>query len=575
MRPALLCLALLSGCAGGAEPAVEDLGQAEVCGDLIDNDGDFAVDCDDIDCAGERGCAGRPETEKDCVNNVDDDDDGRTDCDDSDCASAGACKDAGPEICGDGADNDGNGLIDCADAVCKPLPECAVAQDEICTNERDDDGDGKTDCADPDCDTHPVCAPGREDCGNGRDDDGDGRADCDDDDCAGVCGGDPEDCDNGADDDQDGRTDCADPDCAADPACDEPPDEICTDGVDNDRDNRADCADPDCAGHPACADADPEDCDDGVDNDDDGRTDCDDPDCGADPACRPDPEDCGDGRDNDGDGRTDCDDADCAADPACQQTEPGSCADPLIGGVGVATGDTGDGADHAAPGCALGVGGLDAVYRVSFPQATTVCASTVGSDFDTVLYVQTTCGDTDSELACNDDGETLQSTLEFEAAAGVPYYVVVDGYNANYSGTYTLTLSDRACDVEPPAGACDDPPMIGEGSLTDSNAGATAAYVGSCGGADGAEVVFELSVDVATTVCADTNGTSYDTVMYVREAACEDGAEVACDDDGGDILESKVEFEAAAGVRYFVFVDAYDERGLGEFTLNVAFGPCP
>jgi hypothetical protein len=577
---ALLALVFVaSGCAGGAEeyaPGGDDA--LEICGDLLDNDGDFAVDCDDIDCAGEPACVGRPDTEKDCVNSVDDDGDGKTDCADSDCAGAGACKDPEAEVCGDGADNDLNGLVDCADPVCKPLPECQDSPAEDCGNGVDDDRDGRTDCDDPDCDGDRDCdaPPTREDCANGVDDDADGKIDCDDTDCAAVCEGDAEDCGNGVDDDGDGQTDCADPDCGRDPRCSEPDAENCTDGRDNDGDGRTDCDDTDCSAHPSCVEPDPENCTDGVDNDGDGRTDCDDGDCSAHPSCQPDAEACDDGVDNDGDGDVDCDDGDCSDDPACEQGGgPGSCAEPLTGRVGIQTGDTTAGTDDASPSCALGEGGLDAVYRMTFDRATTVCASTAGTTFDTVLYVQTTCGSEGDELACNDDGEGLQSVIEFEAAAGTPYYVVVDGYSSNYSGAYTFTVTEGACDAQTLEDGCEGPLNATEGTRTGSNEDSGVVHTGSCGGADGAEAVFALTVDTDTTVCADSNGTSYDTVMYVREAACGNGVEIACDDDGGDVLESQVEFQATAGSTYYLFLDAYDERGSGDYTLNLAFDNCP
>ena len=376
----------------------------------------------------------------------------------------------------------------------------------------------------------------------------------------------------------DGLTDCADPDCGRDPRCAEPNDEVCTDGVDNDGDGRTDCDDGDCAGHPSCAPPDPEDCGDGFDNDGDGRTDCDDPDCTNDPRCarEPDPEVCDDGVDNDEDGDVDCQDGDCSADPACQQGDgPGSCAEPLVGTVGVSTGDTTGATDDASPGCALGVGGLDAIYRITFPETGTVCASTAGSAFDTVLYAQTTCGSEGAEVACNDDGEDLQSVIEFQATAGTPYFLVVDGYSSNYSGQYTLTVTEGPCDAPALVDGCDAPVAVGEGSRTGNNSDAGVVHVGSCGGANGAEAVFALTVNEDTPVCADSNGTSYDTVMYVREGACAGGTEIACDDDGGNVLESQVEFLATSGSTYYLFLDAYDERGSGDFTLNVTFGNCP
>ena len=56
------------------------------CDDGVDNDGDFAVDCADADCAGTVDCF-----ESDCSDGLDNDGDLSADCDDNDCASDPDC----------------------------------------------------------------------------------------------------------------------------------------------------------------------------------------------------------------------------------------------------------------------------------------------------------------------------------------------------------------------------------------------------------------------------------------------------------------------------------------------------
>jgi hypothetical protein len=114
----------------------------------VDNDGDGAIDCADVQFLAGGFC-----TENDlvlCHDGLDDDGDGFIDCQDSDC-------DAFCEIskanCEDGIDNDGDGLIDCFD------PECAVqfvcpeglGLPSTCENGIDDDKDGFTDLKDIGC----------------------------------------------------------------------------------------------------------------------------------------------------------------------------------------------------------------------------------------------------------------------------------------------------------------------------------------------------------------------------------------------------------------------------------------
>ncbi len=242
-----------TGCApsgpGGGKPA-------EICDNLIDDDGDDRVDCADDDCLG--SC---PEQ---CADMLDNDGDGNVDCDDSDCD--GSCS----EVCDDGRDNDGDGDADCADR------DCFESCPEICGDGLDNDGDGAVDCLDTDC-SLPEC---REICGDGADNDADGLTDCEDPDCAvPTCA---EICDDGFDNDGDERIDCDDRDC--DGSCIE----ICNDGVDNDGDDLVDCVDAQCASE----------CDtdgDGFLDDALGGDDCDDDDDEVNPLAT---EVC-DGRDND------------------------------------------------------------------------------------------------------------------------------------------------------------------------------------------------------------------------------------------------------------------------------------
>ncbi len=194
--------------------------QAEICDNGIDDDGDNAIDCNDIDCSSNSACNGSPEN---CTNGIDDDNDGQTDCDDVDCNGNSACASSGEEICDNGTDDDGNFLCDCMDILaCLLDPACLLADssETSCTDNQDNDGDCLIDCDDPDCDSDVACGATPEDCTNGIDDDNDGQTDCGDSDCAQdeACNQ-TEDCSNGVDDDHDGQTDCDDPDCDGTTSC--------------------------------------------------------------------------------------------------------------------------------------------------------------------------------------------------------------------------------------------------------------------------------------------------------------------------------------------------------------------
>jgi len=91
-----------------------------------------------------------------------------------------------------------------------------------------------------------------------------------------------------------------------------------------------------------------------------------------------------------------------------------------------------------------------------------------------------------------------------------------------------------------------------------------------CAGGAGLDVVYALRVTRAATLTLDTQGSAFDTVLYVRRDGCEMGAQVACNDDT-EGLASQVTFAATPGL-YYVIVDGFGEASGGAFTLRVREG---
>ena len=118
----------------------------------------------------------------------------------------------------------------------------------------------------------------------------------------------------------------------------------------------------------------------------------------------------------------------------------GTCAPaPTITRNGRYTGTTvGAGSDYTGS-CGLSTGTtVDAVYLLRTPVARAITVDTCGSSFDTVLYVGTNCGGT--QTGCNDDSCGLSSSISFMAAANTTYYITIDGYSGA-SGTYTFNVT--------------------------------------------------------------------------------------------------------------------------------------
>ena len=106
----------------------------------------------------------------------------------------------------------------------------------------------------------------------------------------------------------------------------------------------------------------------------------------------------------------------------------------------------GAGADDTGS-CGETAGSPETAFRFRALQGGPICASTAGSAYDTVLYVRTACDDPASEVACNDDVPAVgdrTSAVTVQAAAGVDYFVFVDGYNFA-AGDFVLTISAGIC----------------------------------------------------------------------------------------------------------------------------------
>ena len=105
--------------------------------------------------------------------------------------------------------------------------------------------------------------------------------------------------------------------------------------------------------------------------------------------------------------------------------------------------------------CGNSGAGPDAVFRFDLPDDMIVAIDTVGSAFDTVLSVRTDCANSVTELACDDDGAgATMSALQLRVLGGVPFFVIVHGFDRNSAGLVVLNVSPgQQPDDLPPGGA--------------------------------------------------------------------------------------------------------------------------
>jgi hypothetical protein len=232
--------------------------------------------------------------------------------------------------------------------------------------------------------------------------------------------------------------------CAAPEACKcaspwTPKEDVCGDGKDDDCDKLVDCADEDCTLASQCAQCVPEGCTNGIDDDCDGRIDCADPDCSAEVACTPVAEVCNSKLDEDRDGRTDCADPDCRTAPYCALRHSTCPTAALISQSGTYTGDT-TGFQGLTTGTCGGESSESVFYFV-LGHPSHVVLDTIGTRFDSTVYVRGNPCETGPEIACDDDmGGNWAAKLDLPLLAPGTYYVFVDGRGGT-GGPYVLNVT--------------------------------------------------------------------------------------------------------------------------------------
>jgi hypothetical protein len=104
-------------------------------------------------------------------------------------------------------------------------------------------------------------------------------------------------------------------------------------------------------------------------------------------------------------------------------------------------------------------------------------------------------------------------------------------------------------------------------TTTGNTTGKSADLPATCGSTASPDLTYGLQLPVkVASLQIDTIGTAFDTTLTLRDANCT--AAVACDDDGGGSLTSKLVLSNVAAGGYAITVDGYSTNS-GAFTLNV------
>ena len=260
----------------------------------------------------------------------------------------------------------------------------------------------------------------------------------------------------------------------------------------------------------------------------------------------------------------------------CSSTGTQTCGSTCVWGACVPPAETCNGRDDDCDGaCDDGVG--------CCAGQSVACTTTCGS---TGIGTCTTSCVPPSGSACTPPVETCNG--RDDDCVGGPD----NGFPCVMGSTRPCTVGacsgNQTCDSTCHWGTCD----LGAAPTNDTCAGATTLTPGTpvrgstcaaasdynppaacAGGATPApDVTYVVRLPTRSNVVFDTDGTTWDTVLYIYSGACS-GTPVACNDDiGGGNLASRISTTLDAGT-YYIVVDGYQSSHFGPFVLNSSVRP--
>ena len=140
----------------------------------------------------------------------------------------------------------------------------------------------------------------------------------------------------------------------------------------------------------------------------------------------------------------------------------------------------------------------------------------------------------------------------------------LEDFPADFGCASAAGTSEVFCAVE-----ADSAVKIAHPVTTGTLAGKHNNYNQSCQANTGNDLAYALQLPVPVdTLTVTTNGSTItDTVLSMKDASC--GAELACDDDGGDGFRSAFTLSGVPAGNYAIQVDGFGSTNNGAFTLNI------
>jgi hypothetical protein len=216
-------------------------------------------------------------------------------------------------------------------------------------------------------------------------------------------------------------------------------------------------------------------------------------------------------------------------------------------------------------------------YSFNLAFSSNMQIDTIGSDFDTVLFVVSgSCASPVCVASDDDTGPGLLSQVNFCASPAVDYFVFVAGFGGNV-GNYALTFTTGpSCIPGETCGTANSFNLVLNDFLTFSGTTATSLANSETNCAfpafDGVWFTYLSNID--TTVTISTEGSNFDTAVVVFSGDCSTLSCVVSNDDFDVSLGvySVVDFCSAVGSQYFVFVGGFADDNVGDFVLSITSG---
>ena len=241
-----------------------------------------------------------------------------------------------------------------------------------------------------------------------------------------------------------------------------------------------------------------------------------------------------------------------------------TCADPIPLTLGTPyTGTLANREDDIAFSC--GVPYREAVHRFVLTELSDV-EIRIDAGGAANASLRRDCADAATQVACIEGNPVRRRLLAVPAGT---YDLLV---GTATGGGYTVNVIASASSVTDVSGneTCTSAysiPAAG-GVFHGTTVGLANDSSGSCGGGSAPDAAFGLVLTARSHVVASTEGSGFDTVVYVRQDSCT-GTERLCNDDAIG-LQSRVEGDLDPGT-YYIVVDGFG--GSGEYFLDVLVTP--